>query len=270
MKIILLCSAQPNQIALANKIAETFELEGIVVEDKIRSKKKTYTFKNILDKISDKVFFRKISNAWSGTMKNYSNKYSGFPDVAILRVSNINEDNVRDFIVGNNPELVMVSGTSILKKNILQVSIPKGIINLHTGLSPYIKGGPNCTNWCLATNQFHLIGNTVMWIDSGIDSGDLFSTAIVKFTGNETLLEIHIKVMEEAHKLYLEVVRNISLNKISSVKQSDIGTGTIYYNRDWGFKTKSRLLHNLKYFNKVINAEEYLEKVAATTIIKIS
>jgi len=30
--------------------------------------------------------------------------------------------------------------------------------------------------WCLAKNWLHLIGNTVMWIDPGIDSGDLLST----------------------------------------------------------------------------------------------
>ena len=35
----------------------------------------------------------------------------------------------------------------------------------------------------------YLIGNTIMWIDAGIDSGDLLPIEVVKFKGDETLKE---------------------------------------------------------------------------------
>ena len=78
------------------------------------------------------------------------------------------------------------------------------ILNLHTGISPYIKGGPNCTNWCIATKQFEKIGNTIMWLDKGIDTGELLTTENTKFNSTDkSLLKIHMRVMNHAHDLYI-------------------------------------------------------------------
>ncbi|NOT91569.1 formyltransferase family protein [Ferruginibacter sp.] len=196
-------------------------------------------------------------------------KYDQFPATKILEVSSINSADAKLFITDNQADLVMVSGTSLLKKNILEIQLPVGIINLHTGLSPYIKGSPNCTNWCIASRQFHLIGNTIMWIDAGIDSGDLLCTAIVKFTGNESLSDIHIKVMEEAHALYLQTVKSMGSNTLQRVKQNSIAAGTTYYSKDWNYKQKRRLLKNMRYFNKEVNTAEYLNKMASIVTVNI-
>lgn len=262
MKIILLCSTQPNQMALANKIAGAFNLIGIVIEKKIDKKK--YTLKKVFNKIADKLFFNNIIKAWQQMLQYYKNRYKDFPDTNQLKVTNVNQDEVVDYIKTLKPDLIMVSGTSLLKKNILNIQVPLGIINLHTGLSPFVKGAPNCTNWCIAKNQFHLIGNSIMWIDAGIDSGDLLSTAIVKFIGNESLLGVHIKVMEEAHALYLNALESIKNNTSKRVKQNKIADGVTYYSKDWGFSEKLQLIRNFKNFKNKVNKEIYLEKIAST------
>ena len=154
----------------------------------------------------------------------------------------------------------MISGTSIVKKKIIQLRVPEGIINLHTGLSPYIKGGPNCTNWCIAENKMHLIGNTVMWVDEGIDSGDLLTTSLTDLAGNETLPELHVKVMDHAHKIYLDAVQKIQDDKKNCprVSQSTIGAGTLYYNKQWNWKAKRSLLKNMKRMPAYFRSERYL------------
>ncbi|MEO6539734.1 MAG: formyltransferase family protein [Ferruginibacter sp.] len=264
MRIVLLCSAQANQTALANKIAAAFDLAGIVVEQKPVNRPKVFTFKNITRKVIDKLFFSKIGGAWQQMLQFYRSTDKNLPAVKTLEVQNINDDSVKSFIQEIKPDLVMVSGTTLLRKNILSIPLPIGIVNLHTGLSPYIKGSPNCTNWCIAEKQFHLIGNSIMWIDAGIDSGDLLSTAIVKFTGNESLAGIHIKVMEEAHALYLGALTGIAAGNAKKVKQSSIAAGRTYYSKNWNFKAKRNLLKNLKYFSKEVNTPEYLKKIEGT------
>ena len=62
------------------------------------------------------------------------------------------------------PELVIVSGTNLLAEHLIKtIRAYAKIINLHTGISPYVKGGPNCTNWCIYHANFSFIGNTVMY-----------------------------------------------------------------------------------------------------------
>ena len=135
-------------------------------------------------------------------------------------------------------------------------------MNLHTGLSPYIKGGPNCTNWCIADNKIHMIGNTIMWIDEGIDTGNIITSKQVKFKGNETLAEVQTKVMNEAHELYLYAIESVITGGAPNIKQSSIAKGKTYYTKNWNANAKKKLLINQKKFNENINSIEYKEKFA--------
>jgi len=269
MKILMLCGNQPNHLALAHKVAGSFNLVGLILEEK---KTSGITIFNFIPKIIDKLFFAKINEAWNGLMQYYKNNFKGFPQTEIFKTSTVNSPRVIEIIEKLKPDLIMVSGTSIIRKPLIEMNFPKGIINLHTGISPYVKGGPNCTNWCLANDEFHLIGNTIMWLDSGIDSGNLVATETVNFTGNESLYEIHLKVMEQAHQLYLYVVKQIEKDatKCPSVKQNDIAKGNLYLTKMWNFSKKQALLRNIKSgrFNSVIHSTDYREKKNKLKLVK--
>lgn len=244
MKIVLLCGNQPNQIALANKVAQHFKLSGVVLEQRPPKKISRLSVADLFNKISDRTIFTSIRNSWFNLLAYYNKQFPALPEtVKQLTVTRINSDETVRFIQQLQPDLLMVSGTGMIKEKILTLPIKKGIVNLHTGLSPYIKGGPNCTNWCLATRQFHLIGNTVMWIDAGIDSGDIVTTELTQFSGNENLLQIHIKVMDHAHDLYLRSLKVIETDfeNCPRIKQKSITEGKTYYSRMWGMKEKLNL-----------------------------
>jgi methionyl-tRNA formyltransferase len=147
-----------------------------------------------------------------------------------------------------------------------------GIVNLHTGLSPYVKGGPNCTNWCLANNDLHLIGNTIMWLNEGIDTGNIITTDFVHFTEEKTLSEIHHTVMEQAHELYLKAIAQLSVDpvSVSNVPQQSIAKGKTYYTKMWGLKEKSRLVKNLRNFSAEINTEKFRSAREQTIIVPVS
>ena len=258
MKIILLCGNQPNQVALANKIAARFNLSAIVVE-KPSVKNKKLSFSKIVNAFLNRTLFKMLHHGWFGMLNYYKKKYAAFPEEEKLDVENINADETVEFIKKIKPDLLMISGTRMIKKKILELNIPKGIINLHTGLSPYIKGGPNCTNWCIAENKFYLIGNTVMWIDAGIDSGDILTTQLTPLTGDENFIELHVKVMEHAHELYLSALQKINVdeNNCPRVKQSSVATGVTYYNRMWNYKVKKNLLKNFKQMKMYFSSGRY-------------
>lgn len=248
LKIVIWCGAGANQKALANKISAEFDVAGIVMDMHSGNRKG----KNLLQLPSvlwDRLRFRKIYNAWKNLMSYYDQKFTGWPNTAILKVPNINDERTRSFTEALKPDLVVVSGTALIKKNLLDIPLSTGIINLHTGLSPYVKGGPNCTNCCIANNTFHLVGNTIMWLNEGIDSGNIITTETVNIQGADDLDEAHRIVMDHAHDLYIRSVRYLSVAEppYNSVPQHSIDKGQLYLTRMWTTDKKKQLLKNWKH-----------------------
>lgn len=252
MRIVLWVGNKANQKALANKIHAQFPIAGIITES--RAQKEKLTIKYLSTKIIEKLFLGSIAKAWHQLKHHYDKKYPHFPAVEMLDVENINSSAAYEFTQKLQPDLIIVSGTRLVKEKMLAIKPTVGILNLHTGLSPYIKGGPNCTNWCIATQQYHLIGNTIMWIDAGIDSGNIFTTAFTTFDGNENLSETHIKVMEHAHDLYVKVIEALHNNTSQSVAQDTITKGKTFYTRDWTLMNKIKLVLHFKKFKQYFKA----------------
>lgn len=250
MRIVLWIGNEANQKALANKIHEKFPLAGIVTET--RKSKSNLTIKKLGVKVIEKIFLSNIGKAWHNMLRHFQQLYPLYPRVPLLDIENINNDVVYRFTKELQPDLIIVSGTRMIKEKLLSIEPAIGIMNLHTGLSPYIKGGPNCTNWCLSTKQFHLIGNTIMWIDRGIDTGNIITTEFTQFTGNESLLELHIQVMEHAHDLYLRSIHHINEGYVNSIPQEKIASGVTYYAKQWGLKEKMRLVKHYSQFREAI------------------
>jgi methionyl-tRNA formyltransferase len=235
MKVVLLTNDAPNQKALAWKIHQAVGLKALVVERRNVTGKKKSALERLRHAVETALTY-KINSTWHQLMRHYANGFPAFPEVNTVNSTNINDDETYEAIGQLEPDLIAVSGTSLIKTKLLSLNPPLGFINLHTGLSPYVKGGPNCTNWCIVTEQWHLIGNTVMWIDAGIDSGNLITTETTPLSGDESFLELHIKVMDHAHDLYVRAIQQIVKDKsaVPNMPQRDIAEGTTYYTRAIG------------------------------------
>ncbi len=267
MKILMWVGNEPNQRALANKIHEIWPLAGIVTESRVSRRKVTLSF--LMSKIIERMIFPAIANSWTGMLSHYAKAYPQYPDVPRIDVTSINDPEVIRFTNTISPDLILVSGTGLIKEKLLSLQPVSGIMNLHTGLSPYVKGGPNCTHWCIATKQFHLIGNTIHWLDAGIDSGDLITTAHTAFTGDEDLLQIHLKVMNHAHALYLNAIRWLSEGHHHRIPQDQVGKGITYFGKQWDWKQRLALGKNLKKFKREINSAETIKKRASLTVVPL-
>lgn len=268
MNLLLWIGNESNQKALANKLANDFNIVGIVTES--RQPKRKITLNKIIHSLYEKVFLSALNKAWWGMKDYYEKKYADYPLVNRIDVENINNEEAYNFSKDLNPDLIIVSGTGLVKSKMLSVKTKKGILNLHTGLSPYIKGGPNCTNWCIATKQYHLVGNTIMWIDEGIDSGNIVTTELTKIDWSKSLLDIHVAVMEHAHQLYVKAIKFIEEGNMSNVKQSDIGVGKTYYTKEWKLKNKRDLIRNLRTVKKNKIEELNIEKSKKIKTVEIT
>jgi methionyl-tRNA formyltransferase len=235
MRVVLLTQNSPNQRALANRLAKACDLVAVVLSRNIPRKPTMSTAQRLRRSVGQRILAPGLIQADREMMSEYARRYRVFPDVERLQVSNVNDEATLQLIERLHPELVAVSGTNMVANRTIGAALRHGkIVNLHTGISPYVKGGPNCTNWCLAKGWFHLIGNTVMWLDRGVDTGNLIATERTELTGGETLSGLHLAVMDHAHDVYLRCVALIGTGAtVPSVPQSLLGDGVTFRNADW-------------------------------------
>ena len=250
MKVVLLIGDQANQWALAHKLARVAQLSAVVLSRNVPRKPPRRRLRLLANRLEARTLGRPFVKAWFQMQERYQTRCSGLPAVPIVRVENVNDQGTLDTIAHHAPDLVVVSGTNLVGKPVIaaaQAPGRRGIVNLHTGISPYIKGGPNCTNWCLSTGQFHLIGSTVMWLDPGIDTGAIIATERAPLTGSESLGELHWKVMEHAHDLYRRAVVAIDQGlPVGNVPQKQLAEGRTFYTAQWTGRAMARAYVNFR------------------------
>ncbi len=276
MRVVILTNEQGNQTALCNKFAEKFDVAAIVLSQNIPKKKPSLSKKaNLLVKrLAGRTFGREFVDVWFEMQKKYDSLYPDFPEAEIVRVENVNAKESFQTIEKHKPDLVIVSGTNLVGKKVIKTAQERrGIVNLHTGISPYVKGGPNCTNWCLAKGWFHLIGNTVMWLDLGIDTGNIIATEQTPLDGNESLFDLHWKVMEHAHDIYVRSVEKIAAEEnVHSVPQNEIGEGSLFYTADWNARAMRDASRNFKnkYAAYFADREKHAELTAGLKLYPVN
>ncbi|SMY38161.1 MULTISPECIES: formyltransferase family protein [Photobacterium] len=251
MKIVAFIGDQPNHWGLISKVSQIATISSVVTVSKKYNKKKSYS------KFIQSICALPLSLAWRKMQRSFIITDEFKSRVLKVSTNDINSDEVLEFIVNESPDLVIVSGTNLLgAKLIKELSKTSKIMNLHTGISPYVKGGPNCTNWCLSNRNFHLIGNTVMWLDDGIDTGNLIVTEKCPLIGNESLSELHIKVMNHAHDIYSKVIKAyVNKQPLQNISQHEISSGHLYLTKDWNKKEVIKALYNYYFYfsNENIN-----------------
>jgi len=89
----------------------------------------------------------------------------------IIGKGDINDDLIVDEVIKLEPDLIVTYGCSLIKPRLIN-AFKNRIINVHLGLSPYYFGAG--TNFhCLVNNEFQFEGYTFMYIDHGVDTGEI-------------------------------------------------------------------------------------------------
>lgn len=251
MKTILLCNAAANQRALAHRLHAVAPLAAIGIIEIPATPRKD----RLRDRFASVSVGLPLRRAWFGMLDHYDKAFPGFPDVPTAVHQGVNADTVLDLVQRERPGIVLVSGTNLLKPLLInEIGRTGRILNLHTGISPYIKGGPNCTSWALALGELRLIGNTIMWLDTGIDSGNIVATERTPLSGRETLTELHVKVMDHGHDLYCRCLARIAQgHEVPSVPQSELGPGRVLLSKHWTGAQIARAVYNYLRFYRPAN-----------------
>jgi methionyl-tRNA formyltransferase len=254
MKIALLTCDQPWQRTLAARLAMEHEIAVLVVDHHVslavRLRKVVMDAARspgaVLRKLNDKIRLRTLERRDS---RIYVEHFSGpgsppFTTSAsrVIGVGDVNTALVSSTLQHVAPDVIIVSGTRLIRSPVLDVRARFGMLNLHAGLSPYYRGGP-CTFWTLYNEEPEYAGATVHHITPGIDSGDIVLSAQVRVREGDGVASLDCRVIESGHGLVLRALSLLQQGRAPRVPQWEEGRLFLYrqFTAEARFDLQSRL-----------------------------
>lgn len=131
-------------------------------------------------------------------------------------IGSINNKFYIDKIKSLDPDIIIVMGSCLICSEI--IGITENIINMHTGLSPYYRGG--YTNlWPILNDEYGYFGVTVHKMSTGIDSGEIIYTARPNITLEDNYGSINSKAIILGSDLIIATINHIKEGNLLTKKQ---------------------------------------------------
>ena len=140
-------------------------------------------------------------------------------DIEVIQPKRMKDEEVIAKIKEINPDLiVVVAYGKILPKEI--IDIPKyGIINVHSSLLPKYRGASPIHSAIL--NGDKESGVSIMYIEEGLDSGDVILKEICEITEDDTLGTLHDRLKELGAIGLEKALKLIEAGEVKAEKQDD-------------------------------------------------
>jgi methionyl-tRNA formyltransferase len=145
-------------------------------------------------------------------------KAAGAFDYPVLQPASVKAPGFVDRLKAFVPDLlIVVAYGQILTKAML--SIPRlGAINIHASLLPKYRG-PAPIQWAIVNCEKET-GVTTMWMDEGMDTGDMLLMAKVSIGPEETAKTLHDRLAKEGAGLLIHTLEQLASGKLVATPQN--------------------------------------------------
>ena len=277
MRIIILTHDKDRHFYFCNQvIRNTNNVVGVFTGGKniynnLNKKKKFFKIlkkKKFINYLKNKllnIYFRNYGNEFikekdeaeylffNGSKKKFLKQYSNLLITSVKpEYSNINNPYYVSLIRELKPDIILVMGTCLIGKEIINSA--KHVINLHTGLSPYFRGGYS-NLWPIVKKKYNMFGVTVHELSEGIDSGNIFFSCQPELNENDNYGTINCKCIQLGAKKVIESIGYIEKNSLNSIEQWM--KGNLFFNSDWNNYIAYKYFKNKKHviFKSIENIE---------------
>ncbi len=139
--------------------------------------------------------------------------------VKVFQPEKLKNPEVEEFVKSLNPDLIIVVAYGkIIPKNILE--IPKyGCINIHGSLLPKYRGAAPI-QWSII-NGDKVTGVTTMFIDEGLDTGDILLQSKIVINNNETSEKLKRRLSALGAELLVKTLKKLESGTLERIKQDD-------------------------------------------------
>ncbi|MBL7701550.1 MAG: hypothetical protein JNM14_04835 [Ferruginibacter sp.] len=235
-KIILLASDCESSRWVYNALQENFGFDAVIIEQSVS--KKELALRRIkragLPAVAGQVMFSlcivpllkiKARKRKESLISQYSLNGSSFKAGIRYDVPTVNDADCLKAINELKPDIVIVNGTRIISKKILQ-GTNAVFVNMHVGITPYYRGSHG-GYWALRNNDVENFGATIHLIDAGIDTGAVIKQVFTKPDKADNFATYPVLQAAIGIEALKEVLPNIISGNYKTTKNTE--KGKMYY-----------------------------------------
>ena len=215
MKVFLACRNGFNSYYIASHLARVNLLDGVIVESglvarkrkmaRIKKKTRIWQYPLVFFDLAALTVYQKLLNR---SMRRYIVDVLGinsFPEhIPLFHIDDINEEKCKAILHREKPDLLVILGTGILKEDV--ISIPNQyVFNIHGGIVPEYRN-VHSELWAYIKKDYENIGTTIIYLDAGIDTGDIALQATISTNQCDSIFEIKRKNVILAADLIQQVL----------------------------------------------------------------
>jgi len=235
-KIIFLASDCESSRWVYNALIKDFEITAAIIEQPLSKKvlfKKRVKKIGYLKVIGQTLFSmlvvpvlksRAIARK-AALIEQYRLQNADFNGTKIHRVPSVNDDATKQLLEMLAPDIVLVNGTRIISKKILECT-PAVFINMHVGITPMYRGSHG-GYWALYNNDVANFGTTIHMVDKGVDTGAVIKQAFIRPDKGDNFVTYPILQTAIGIKALKEVLPDVMEGKHEIKKHTE--KGMMYY-----------------------------------------
>jgi methionyl-tRNA formyltransferase len=235
-KIMLLASDCESSKWLYNSIKKNYNIKMAIIEPPISKKvlfKKRIKRIGMLKVIGQTLFSLlivpilkyKAKNRKTELLKEYDLSSLDFEASKTKRVDSVNDDACKEVIEKFRPDIILVNGTRIISKKILNCTNAI-FVNMHVGITPWYRGSHG-GYWAIYNNDIANFGTTIHLVDSGIDTGAVIEQSFTKPGTEDNFTTYPIIQAAEGINLLKKNLPKIISGNFSRKKHQE--KGVLYY-----------------------------------------
>jgi len=240
IKVIMLVGLSESANILYNAIKDNVEVIAVIQEEppskisfiKNRIKRLGFfrVFGQIIFVLYSKLLYRLSRYRIDEILQNSNLKASEFDSNILYRVNSINSQEAIELLQKFEYDLIIINATRIISATVLD-SVDKKFINIHAGITPKYRG-VHGGYWALVEDDKEHCGVTLHFVDSGIDSGQIISQAVIDITPKDNFCTYP----------YLQLAKGVTLlkrflleDKINYSKVDNIESKLWYHPTIWEY-----------------------------------
>ena len=159
-----------------------------------------------------------------------------------LKKGEINKEEVVQKVISLHPDLLVCFGTSIIKSELLKI-YHRRFLNVHLGVSPYYRGsGTNV--WPLINDELHLVGATFMYMDTGIDTGEIIHQIGADIFIGDSPHSIGNRLILKMTRAYRNLI--VNFDYLERIPQPTCEVERVYRAKDFNEQACKTLYDNFK------------------------
>lgn len=164
------------------------------------------------------------------------------PEEKVQRVSSVNSPDALTAIRQLQPDLIVVHGTRIISKKLLQ-EITCPFVNIHAGITPLYRGSHGAY-WALVNNDREHCGVTLHLVDPGIDTGTILQQKNIPLTSSDNFITYPYLQLAEGLQLLKTSLPELLAGRPATTK-NNLPSALWYHPTLWGYLYK-RLTSGVK------------------------